>query len=81
MDNTRASCLHMGLSDLLMAISCSCPHCGASYRLKDDLAGKKVTCKEAACRKGFDVPFPKPEPILKAKAVDIDALAAATFSD
>ena len=71
----------MGLSDLLMAISCSCPHCGASYRLKDDLAGKKVTCKEAACRKGFDVPFPKPEPILKAKAVDIDALAAATFSD
>lgn len=64
-----------------MAISCNCPHCGKTYRLKDDLAGKKVTCSEAACRKSFDVPLPKARQVLKAKPVDVDALAVAMFSD
>ncbi len=64
-----------------MAISCNCPNCGTSYRLKDEFAGKKVTCKNAACRKPFEVPKPKLEPVLVAKPLDVDALAAATFSD
>ncbi|WP_020473847.1 hypothetical protein [Zavarzinella formosa] len=64
-----------------MAISCNCPFCATSYRLKDEFAGKKVTCKNAVCRKVFEVPSAKPEPVLVAKPLDVDALAAATFSD
>ncbi len=62
-----------------MAISCKCPHCVTTYRLKDEFAGKKVTCKNAACRKLFEVPKPPPAPV--AKPLDVDALAAATFAD
>lgn len=39
-----------------MAISVSCPGCGFPYRLRDELAGKYVTCKQAECRKAFQVP-------------------------
>lgn len=64
-----------------MAISCKCPHCGASYRLKDEFAGKKVTCKTASCRKLFEVPKPKSDEILMSTPVDVDAMALAAFSD
>ena len=28
----------------------NCPHCNEPYKLKDEYAGKKATCKVAACR-------------------------------
>ncbi len=39
-----------------MAIEMQCPACKKAYRLKDELAGKKVTCANAACRTVFAVP-------------------------
>jgi hypothetical protein len=51
-----------------MAESIRCPHCGKTYVMKPELAGKKVRCRQ--CEKGFSVPAPKPpagdadEPIL-----------------
>src|SRR5262245_37598904 len=41
-----------------MAISASCV-CGKSYRLKDEMAGKRVRC--AQCSAVFDVPDPDVE--------------------
>ena len=39
-----------------MAIEMQCPACKKAYRLKDELAGKKVTCANAECRTVFGVP-------------------------
>ena len=39
-----------------MAIEMQCPACKKAYRLKDELAGKKVTCANAECRTVFAVP-------------------------
>ncbi len=39
-----------------MAIEFNCPHCLTSYRLKDEFAGKKATCKNQNCRKVLVVP-------------------------
>ncbi len=36
-----------------MAIDIQCPACQKPYRLKDDLAGKRVTCGNPDCRKPF----------------------------
>lgn len=38
-----------------MAIDTNCPFCHKAYRLKDDLAGKKVTCANQDCRKVFTI--------------------------
>lgn len=38
-----------------MPIDTQCPHCRKAYRLKDDLAGKRVTCANAECRQVFTV--------------------------
>ena len=68
-----------------MAIETQCPHCKKAYRLKDELAGKRVTCGNPDCRKAFTVDgrasangtAPKPaEP-----KVDAEATAAAVFGD
>ena len=37
-----------------MTISVACEKCGFKYKLKDELAGKKVTCKD--CQTVFVVP-------------------------
>jgi hypothetical protein len=63
-----------------MAIVFDCPFCKLNYRLKDDFAGKVVTCKSPNCRKNFKVPAPKGV-VVSTAPVDVDALAAAAFSD
>src|SRR5688572_2531321 len=71
-----------------MAIDVRCPFCEKSYRLKDDLAGKKVTCANQGCRKVFTVTAsanglaaPKAPPPPPPPPVDAEALAAAALSD
>jgi hypothetical protein len=34
-----------------MAIVFNCPQCNLPYKLKDELAGKRATCKNPDCRK------------------------------
>src|SRR5688572_28279680 len=41
-----------------MAIDIACPNCEYKYKLRDDYAGKKVSCKK--CLKPFHVPGPVP---------------------
>lgn len=40
-----------------MPIQVKCPNCSKEYRLKDELAGKKIRCKE--CETSFQIPVPK----------------------
>jgi hypothetical protein len=63
-----------------MAIVFDCPHCKTNYRLKDEYAGKTATCKNPKCRKVIPIPQPNIK-VLTGKAMDIDAIAAAAFSD
>src|SRR6478672_10661541 len=63
-----------------MAIEFDCSHCKTHYRLKDEFGGKTATCKNPACRKVIPIPMPK-KPGLAAAPADLDALAAAAFSD
>lgn len=70
-----------------MAIDVKCPHCAKLYKLKDDMAGKRVQCANKDCRKPFVVTpgangptngaakptFPPP--------LDADAIAAAALAD
>ena len=37
----------------------TCPHCGAGYRIKDELAGKRATCKK--CEQTMTLAPPEPE--------------------
>lgn len=53
-----------------MAIDARCTFCNKTYRLKEDLAGKKVTCANQECRKVFHV-----------VPLDADTIAAAALSD
>jgi hypothetical protein len=76
--NTVSLQSFVGISDHIMAIACQCPFCTTAYRLKDDFAHKRVTCKNPNCRKIFVVPDTK-EPVLA--SVNVDELAAAAFSD
>jgi hypothetical protein len=58
-----------------MAIKFTCPHCGKSYSVKDQLAGKKAACKD--CKKVLTIPAATAAPA----GVDVEALAAAAFTD
>ncbi len=66
-----------------MAIVIRCPHCECAYTLKDDLAGKRVTCKN--CRKVFPVPAASPAPVNAAAVskptLDTEQLALAALSE
>lgn len=57
-----------------MAIEFQCPHCQHPYRLKDELAGKRATCKNPSCRKVFTIPAPR-------RAEEIEQLAISTLVD
>jgi hypothetical protein len=68
-----------------MSIVCQCPYCAKSYKLKDELLGKKVNCNNPKCGKSFPVVAvqevaagPTGPAINQA---ELDALAAAAFSD
>jgi hypothetical protein len=60
-----------------MAIAFKCPNCQQPYKVKDDMAGKRVVC--TACKKPVRVPVPAASKA--APAHDADALAAAHLAD
>ncbi|MGL6075064.1 MAG: hypothetical protein ACRC8S_12970 [Fimbriiglobus sp.] len=77
-----------------MAIEMNCPKCSKSYRLKDELLGKKVTCANDKCRTAFVVgvkPGTGPSPTLGAMkatsksppppAPDAEEVARKAFAD
>lgn len=72
-----------------MAIETQCPHCKKAYRLKDELAGKRVTCGNPDCRKAFTVDglasangaAPKPATRPAEPKIDAEAAAAVIFGD
>lgn len=43
-----------------MAIKFNCPQCNLAYRLPEQLAGKRATCKNPDCRKVIVIPQPSP---------------------
>jgi predicted Zn finger-like uncharacterized protein len=65
-----------------MSIATRCPHCETSYSLKDELGGKRVTCKN--CRKVFPVPAATPNVngvVVAKPALDAEQLALAALSE
>lgn len=47
-----------GVGNAAMAITFNCPHCQFLYRLKDELAGKRASCKNPDCRQVILIPQP-----------------------
>lgn len=68
-----------------MPIPFTCPNCKKAYKLKDEVAGKRVTCSN--CRQTSLVPVPKTAAATKKgpakvlSAAEAEALAAAAFAD
>jgi predicted Zn finger-like uncharacterized protein len=57
-----------------MAIAFKCPNCQTPYKVKDDMAGRKVVC--TACKKPLKVPAPS-APVAAPAVPDVDAEALA----
>src|SRR5437868_5704999 len=68
-----------------MAIVFNCPHCNEKYRLPDNLAGKRATCKNQACRQVIVVPQPTTVPpetrAPAAPQIDVEAAALSALTD
>jgi hypothetical protein len=60
-----------------MSIAFKCPNCQQPYKVKDDMAGKRVVC--TACKKPIGVPAPTAAPA--ASAHDAEALAVAALAE
>jgi hypothetical protein len=60
-----------------MAITFKCPSCQQPYKVKDDMAGKRVVC--TSCKKPLRVPAPVAAPAVPSTAAD--ELAAAALAD
>jgi hypothetical protein len=60
-----------------MAITFKCPSCQHAYKVKEEMAGKKVVCTD--CKKPIRVPsaYAAPSPVVE----EADALAAAALAD
>jgi hypothetical protein len=54
-----------------MAIAFSCPECSKAYKVKDELAGKSVTCKQ--CKAAIRVPMAAP--VAAAPSPEVESLA------
>ncbi len=64
-----------------MAIEMTCPGCERLYRLKDELAGKKVACKNPDCRRAFVVPSATAPVAASSGGLDTETLAAMAFRE
>ncbi len=60
-----------------MSIAFKCPNCQQPYKVKDDMAGKRVVC--TACKKPIHVPAPMATPAIP--SADADALAVAALAE
>jgi hypothetical protein len=60
-----------------MSIAFKCPNCQQPYKVKDDMAGKRVVC--TACKKPIGVPAPTAAPAVPTH--DADALAVAALAE
>src|SRR5438552_313843 len=61
-----------------MAIAFNCPHCKTKLKVKDDFAGKSVSCKE--CKRPVVVPAPFAKPGISHHEAEELALAALSES-
>src|SRR5262249_8965367 len=57
-----------------MAILFDCPHCKHHYNLKDELAGKRATCRNPDCRQQITIPLPP-------SAAELEATALSALAD
>jgi hypothetical protein len=57
-----------------MSIAFKCPNCQQPYKVKDDMAGKRVVC--TACKKPIRVPAPMAAPAVPSSEADAMAVAA-----
>ena len=60
-----------------MSIAFKCPNCQQPYKVKDDMAGKRVVC--TACKQPIRVPAPTAAAAVP--AADADALAVAALAE
>jgi predicted Zn finger-like uncharacterized protein len=60
-----------------MSIAFKCPNCQQPYKVKDDMAGKRVVC--TSCKKPIRVPAPVAAPAVP--SADADALAVAALAE
>src|SRR5579872_3354371 len=65
-----------------MAIEFNCPHCLYPYKLKDEFAGKRATCKNPDCRQVIVIPKPvtNPEDQMPS-AAELEAAALSALND
>jgi hypothetical protein len=65
-----------------MAIDFNCPHCLHPYKLKDEFAGKRATCKNPDCRQVIVIPKPDAVPEdQRPSAADLEAAALSALND